>query len=268
MSAAETFRKHRPQAPSGLLAAEAAGLRWLAGATGGVRTVLPLNAIDESSTEILLPRVPHTRPVRPAHAHEFGRRLARTHATGGQWFGRPPADRDAGSPGFIGDLPLTYVTRQDASAHWGTFYAEHRLLPYARQALAQGSVSPSAMDRISVAVQRLQDGDPRLCGPPEPPARIHGDLWSGNVMWDDDGAVLIDPAAHGGHRETDLAMLALFGLPDLDAVLTGYQQENPLADGWPERVAVHQLHPVLVHAVLFGGRYGQQAEDLLARFLD
>ena len=96
------------------------------------------------------------------------------------------------------------------------------------------------------------------------PARIHGDLWSGNVMWTSDGVVLIDPAAHGGHRETDLAMLALFGCPFLDEVRSGYQSVRRLREGWRDRVPLHQLYPLLAHVVLFGGGYGRQTEAAAA----
>jgi fructosamine-3-kinase len=89
-------------------------------------------------------------------------------------------------------------------------------------------------------------------------ARLHGDLWSGNVMWTPEGAVLIDPAAHGGHRETDLAMLALLGCPHLDAVIDGYQWRRRLREGWRDRVGLHQLYPLLAHVVLFGGSYAGQ----------
>ncbi len=97
-----------------------------------------------------------------------------------------------------------------------------------------------------------------LAGPPEPPSRVHGDLWAGNVLWPGGRGALIDPAAHGGHRETDLAMLALFGAPYLDEILRTYDATVPLADGWRSRVPLHQLHPLLVHACLFGADYVPQ----------
>jgi fructosamine-3-kinase len=78
-------------------------------------------------------------------------------------------------------------------------------------------------------------------------------LWSGGRGW------LIDPAAHGGHRETDLAMLDLFGAPHLQQVLRAYTATAPLADGWRSRVPLHQLHPLLVHVCLFGAGYRDQA---------
>ncbi|MBT2519250.1 fructosamine kinase family protein [Streptomyces sp. ISL-90] len=104
--------------------------------------------------------------------------------------------------------------------------------------------------------RRRGTSEPRGGAVDDPPARIHGDLWNGNVLWSADGVVLIDPAAHGGHRETDLAMLALFGCPFLDDVLGAYHRAAPLRAGWRERVALHQLHPLAVHAAGHGRGYG------------
>jgi fructosamine-3-kinase len=104
-------------------------------------------------------------------------------------------------------------------------------------------------------VEAVMDQIGSLAGPAEPPSRIHGDCWAGNVLWSGGRGWLIDPAAHGGHRETDLAMLALFGAPHLDRILVGYQDTVPLAAGWRSRVPLHQLHPLLVHACLFGASY-------------
>ena len=77
---------------------------------------------------------------------------------------------------------------------------------------------------------------------------------------------VIDPAAHGGHREVDLAMLHLFGLPHLPRVMQAYDEAHPLADGWEDRLALHQLFPLLVHACMFGGGYGARAATVAARY--
>ena len=138
---------------------------------------------------------------------------------------------------------------------WADWYAADRLLPYLRQARDAGDLTGAE----ARAVERVCDRLPELAGPAEPPARLHGDLWSGNVLWSGDGAWLIDPAAHGGHRETDLAMLALFGCPHLATILDAYDEAAPLADGWRDRVPLHQLFPLLVHVVLFGRGYADQA---------
>ncbi|MBD0418520.1 fructosamine kinase family protein [Streptomyces sp. TRM S81-3] len=229
----------------GSVRAEAAGLRWLA-AAGTVR--LPaLHGDDEHWLVVDL--VPRGRPTARA-AGRFGRDLAALHAAGAPAFGAPPP----GGPvdAYIGRAPMRNVPGGD----WPRWYAEHRVLPYLRRAVDAGTVQPAEAADVERICERL----PGLAGPAEPPARLHGDLWNGNVLWGGDGQVrLIDPAAHGGHRETDLAMLHLFGCPHLEAVLDGYQQVAPLAEGWAGRVGLHQLFPLLVHAVLFGRGYAEQA---------
>jgi fructosamine-3-kinase len=243
----EVFVKRSATAPPGFYAVEAAGLRWLA-AAGGASVVEPLEVDDD---RIVLPRLTQVAPS-PAAAESFGRGLAATHRAGAPWFGAPPPG--VSGSGFIAELPLPMA---EPSPPWGEFYAGARLRPY-----ADGAWSAS----LDAVCARLAAGDESLTGPPEPPSRLHGDLWSGNVVWTAAGGVLVDPAAHGGHRETDLAMLALFGLPYLDRVLAAYDEAYPLSDGWRDRVALHQLHPLLVHATLFGGGYVAQAEEAAARY--
>src|ERR1700752_755847 len=96
---------------------------------------------------------------------------------------------------------------------------------------------------------------------PAPASRIRGDLWAGNVLWSGGRGWLIDPAAHGGHRETDLAMLALFSAPFLDRIMACDREFPPRAAGWRSRVPLHQLHPLLVHVCLFGRAYRAAALD-------
>ncbi|WP_439692536.1 fructosamine kinase family protein [Curtobacterium sp. SP.BCo] len=243
-------------------AAEAAGLAWLAAAeeTGGTRiarvlgrpspTVLDLELIDDGTPTA-------------AQAERFGRSLAHTHAAGADGWGTP-------APGFPSDGPLRmgrsgtpFVTADDAPSTWGEFFAEYRIRDFVRRIVDTGGFDRTEAALFDRVADRVQDG---TLGAPQPalvgdrPARLHGDLWAGNVLWPSDhdeptGAVLIDANPHGGHGETDLALLALFGLPRLETVIDAYDSESRLADGWQDRVELHQLAPLLLHVFLFGGSY-------------
>ncbi|WP_433788302.1 fructosamine kinase family protein [Actinomycetospora sp. CA-101289] len=226
------------------IAAEAAGLRWLA--EPGVVRVPEVLGTDEG--RMVSTRVPAGRAGDDA-AERFGRELAALHAAGAPAFGSPPPDGPVHA--WIGGARMVNETGDD----WPSWYAEHRVLPYARQAREQGTFSVDDVTVVERACARFD----AVAGPPEAPARLHGDLWTGNVLWAGDSAWVIDPAAHGGHRETDLAMLALFGAPGLETILAAYDEADPLADAWRDRVGLHQLFPLLVHTVLFGGGYGGRA---------
>jgi fructosamine-3-kinase len=238
--------KTRPNAPDDFFPVEARGLRWLGEASG----VEVPDVLAAESDCLILSWVETGRPT-PEAAEQLGRRLAATHRAGAPAFG---ADRD----GYIGTLPLP----NRSAPTWPEFFATRRILPYLKLARDRGAVTPDDAGDIEAVVRRITD----LAGPSEPPARLHGDLWSGNVLWGQDGRTwLVDPAAYAGHRETDLAMLALFGLPQLQRVLDAYTEEAPLADGWEDRVGLHQLFPLLVHACLFGGGYGARAGEVARR---
>jgi fructosamine-3-kinase len=146
---------------------------------------------------------------------------------------------------------------------WGRFYAEQRMLPYARRARDLGHLSEAAAARVDRVAERLISGE---FDDDVPPARIHGDLWSGNLIFTAGGVVLIDPAAHGGHGLTDLAMLHLFGAPHLEAITAAYAEAAGLVGGWVELIALHQLHPLLVHAVSHGPSYGAEAGRIAAKY--
>lgn len=244
----QTYVKTRPDAAADFFAAEAAGLRWLQ-VPNGV-PVVGVHAVTRTS--LTIDRVPSGSAGATA-AEEFGRRLATTHDAGADHFGIGP---DAGpGVGWIGDAPLPL--RTVAPASWGAWYAEDRWLFHARRA----GLPDRALDRV---IGRLASGD---FDDDAPPARIHGDLWSGNVLWSPRGVVLIDPAAHGGHRLTDLAMLALFGTPHLARIHAAYAEASKfLPDDWRDLLGLHQLHPLLVHAELFGGGYRAQVTDVARHY--
>lgn len=254
----EAFVKTRADAAPGEYAAEAAGLRWLA-EPGGLRAPAVLDIADDYlALELIAPG-----RLNRAGEQELGRGLALTHAAGAPRFGRFRGDGDRGNGGgdaaWLGSLRVSNEPTED----WATFYAERRLRPLAALAFDRGTVSYPAIQ----AVERICEQIGELAGPPERPARLHGDLWSGNVLADADGRPwLIDPAAFGGNREVDLAMLALFGGLS-GAVLDSYQDVAPLSEGWEGRVGLYQLLPLLVHAVLFGGSYGASIARTAQRYV-
>jgi fructosamine-3-kinase len=247
----EAFVKTRADCTPGEYATEAHGLEWLA-EPGRLRTPRVLDVGDDYLA---------LEWVTPGHlsaegAEQLGRGLAGTHLTGAPHFGVTRSG--PGSPARFGSLQLP----NDPTDDWPTFYADRRLRPLAQIARERGALGGAGVDAVERVCERL-DG---LVGPPEPPSRLHGDLWSGNVMADADGHPwLIDPSAYGGHREVDLAMLRLFGPPP-GRVFAAYEELAPLAEGWEERVELYQLLPLLVHALLFGGSYAPAAERVAMRY--
>jgi fructosamine-3-kinase len=237
------FVKHHARPPAAMFACEARGLSWLADA-GGLRVPRVLGyGAGWLALEYLAP-APRVRDFDA----RLGRGLALVHRAGAPGFGLDHAN-------FLATLPQDNRATDD----WPTFWIERRLVPTARVAIERGR-GPARWLRDLEAIARVL---PAIAGDPEPPARLHGDLWSGNVHVDDTGSpALIDPAVYGGHREVDLAMLALFGTVS-PAMAAAYDEVWPLGEGWRDRVALWQLYPLLVHAVLFGGGYAGQVQHAL-----
>jgi fructosamine-3-kinase len=245
--------RHRKEwlgAPEGFFAAEARGLAWLADAenSGGV----PVARVLAVGADFIELEQVATAQATPEAAERFGRQLAATHVAGAPAFGAAP-------PGWVGPA---WIGRQGQDnrpeSSWGRFYAEQRVRPFVHAAVRVGHLDAAAgrrLDRLCDSIARGDFDDGRA------PARIHGDLWAGNVLHSARGVVLIDPAAHGGHGLTDVAMLALFGAPGLDHTLAAYAEAADLGAGWRDLLGLHQLHPLAVHAVSHGPAYGEALVD-------
>lgn len=269
----QTFTKRDPIGRTSLLG-EAAGLRWFAEAEaeGGLHAA---KVISVSERELVEERI-STRYPSVEMARRAGAALARTHAAGAPWWGCPP-------PGWSGSHRIDHsltptVNEADAASSWGAFFAEHRVMTYVRVLRDEGSYGTREAEMFERLASRLVAGvydtpQPALVGRQgHDVARLHGDLWAGNLLWDANaqnltGAALIDPMAYGGHAETDLATLDLFGCTYLDELLRGYDEVSALADGWRERVALHQLPILLLHCVLFGGHYLAATLNAARRYL-
>ena len=255
---------------------EAAGLAWLA--EGGARVP---KVIEATRTRLVTERIAEAAPTAEA-ARQLGAMLAHLHASGAPWFGvAPPGYPDPArhnpATGWMGAAPLPLLAAPSDSAStpetaglpeavapqqttgWGHFYANYRIRPY----LAR-TFSAAEKAEVEALCARLESG---ALDHPQPQAvrdagftaaRIHGDLWSGNIMWGRSGPTLIDPAGQGGHAEGDLATLHTFGAPHLAHIIAGYQEVSPLAPGWEQRIGLHQLHILTVHCYLFGRSYVPQ----------
>ena len=232
------FVKTHRAPPPGFFTTEAAGLSWLASADAvALPTVL---AVSDGPPAFLALSWIEPGDATPATDPELGRLLAALHRAGAPCFGRDDR-RTTGSRA----LP------NEPTATWSAFYASCRLLPLARLARDAAALTPSTIDDLIALAGRLDE----LGVPDEPPARLHGDLWAGNRIVGIGGTSwLVDPAAHGGHREFDLAMMRLFGGFGAGC-FDAYAEAYPLADGWEARVSLHQIAPLVVHAIKFGGGY-------------
>ena len=276
-----------------MIATEAAGLRWLGQGVDGLAAggVLLVPAVVATQGPALALEWLEAVAREPAHEEALGRGLAHLHAAGAPSHGWSPSGRVC-----LGPLEVPAVGREDGSREdgsredgsggdaagadgtgedgagagedaagapegWAETWRRDRLAPLVRRARDVGGLDAGG----AAALERLGERAADLLGPAVPPARLHGDLWWGNVLPLADGrAALVDPAAHGGPAEVDLAMLALFG-PLPDRLVAAYQDVSTLPDGWRDRLPLHQVTPLLVHAALFGGSYGARAVDVARR---
>ena len=256
------YKKSRLYAPERFFECEGKGLKWLSEAHkyGGPRVA---EVFDWGNSYLNIERI-DTHSATPMAAFEFGASLAHMHDYGAKYFGEPPADYDGTC--YFGPLSDPVEMPTGTWSNVIDYLADGRLRPMVELGIDRGELTQSDLDLTNEVINALPD----LLGKAaeDKPARVHGDLWSGNVLWtkSSDGehteAVLIDPAAHGGHREEDLAMLHLFGISYFRQILDGYQSVHPLKAGFEQRMIIWQLYPIAGHCVFFGGGYVSEYRNM------
>jgi fructosamine-3-kinase len=246
------FVKTHQRADPGMFPAEARGLTWLREAVAlRIPEVLAVSDGSQAGPHFLALEYLHPAKKNAHFDEQLGRGLADLHRFGAPRFG---LDHD----NFIGSLPQN----NSPSESWTDFYRERRLRAQLILAVDSGRLDTGLTRRFENLLSKLA----ALLGPPEPPSRLHGDLWGGNLHVDEQGApCLLDPAAYGGHREVDLAMMRLFG-GFAARSFQAYAESFPLAPGSEERVALYQLYPVMVHLNLFGKSYSPAVERTVERY--
>ncbi|WP_421777310.1 fructosamine kinase family protein [Gardnerella sp. DNF01180P] len=256
------YKKSRLYAPERFFECEGKGLKWLSEAHkyGGPRVA---EVFDWGNGYLNIERI-DTHSATPMAAFEFGASLAHMHDYGAKYFGEAPAAYDGKC--YFGPLSDPVEMPTGTWSNVIDYLADGRLRPMVELGIARGELTQSDLDLTNEVIDALPD----LLGKAaeDKPARVHGDLWSGNVLWtkSSDGehteAVLIDPAAHGGHREEDLAMLHLFGISYFRQILDGYQSVHPLKAGFEQRMIIWQLYPIAGHCVFFGGGYVSEYRNM------
>ncbi len=246
-SGAPLFLKTNPNVDRDFFQAEADGLDALRKSkTLLVPKCIAIDDFDGYHFLILEYLLQSTQRDYPA----LGRGLAELHLCSHDYYGW---EKD----NYIGSLEQTNAFLKD----WPEFYAEYRILALSQKAFNAGYINRQDLKAIESFLYRY----PELI-PKEKPALVHGDLWSGNVLYTNEGSpALIDPAVYYGHREMDLAMMHLFGgFPQ--AVFDSYTAHYPLEGDWQSRIKYQQLYPLLVHLVLFGTSYRSACREIWQPF--
>jgi fructosamine-3-kinase len=228
---------------------EARGLILLANA-GAIRVPRPLFDGKFHQQVYLVMEALEGGTAGPDFWEKFGHSMGALHGNHAERFGLE-------YPNYIGKI------HQENTWHdrWHEFYANQRIMCNVYKAKERQLLNMEDVELAEKFCVKLKD-----LVPEERPSLLHGDLWNGNYIATADGLpAIFDPAVYYGHRETDLAMARLFG--GFDArFFAAYQEAWPLQPGWEERVPIFQLYPLLIHLLLFGGKYRGQVEEILRKF--
>ena len=185
----------------------------------------------------------------PVDWEKAGRLLAELHSVTSNEFGFDHNN-------YIGSLPQY----NNVHTTWGEFFVHQRLMPQIELAIDEGKLDHSDLSLFEKFFAKVHE-----LFPVEKPSLLHGDLWSGNMLFSNQGPAIYDPAVYFGHREMDIAMTKLFGgFPE--SFYVSYNEVYPMEKGWQKRIDYCNLYPLLVHVNLFGGGYVNDVRNILRHF--
>ncbi|WP_337871811.1 fructosamine kinase family protein [Ignavibacterium sp.] len=246
------FLKKNFSAPNDMFFKEANGLEELKKAN----TIRVPEVILVDKNFILLEQISSGKKSK-SFEEDFGRAFARLHKFSAEHFGFYEDN-------YIGSTPQKNIPSEDEKNDWIKFYFDKRILFQYKLLESNGYADSAIKKRIALLenkIEEILDGNENI------PSLLHGDLWSGNYLIDENGnACLIDPAVYYGNREADLAMTKLFG-GFSSTFYNSYRETFPLADGYEYRENIYKLYHVMNHLNLFGGGYYHQTISLMDYYL-
>jgi fructosamine-3-kinase len=246
------FLKWNQSAPNNFFEVEAKGLELLGSANADVRvpSVVATQPHTPDRPGFLLMEYIREGAGDSSDSFNFGVELAKLHNTKGKHFGLSYEN-------YIGSLPQKNGEYDD----WVSFFVERRIDPQLKMAIDSGKLSQGLLSHWNQLGKKLNE-----LLPPTEPSLIHGDLWGGNYLFDENGnGVLIDPAVYYGHPEMDLAFTRMFG-GFSGTFYEGYESVSPLENRFSDRVPIYNMYPLLVHVNLFGGHYASQFESFIRKY--
>ena len=209
---------------------------------------------DVSQTYLLMEYIESTKQAKCAQEIAAAKVISDMHSV----------TNDARMYGYYYDTTIASFTQKNEQTqyNWALFLGQMRIMPMAKICYDKGDISKETVGRLDLLCRELYR---RIDLASIEPSLLHGDLWSGNILFNINGATLLDPALSFGDKEMDLAYILMFDTFG-DTFFESYQEVHTISDDFYEvKVPLYQIYPLLVHVALYGGAYVKQLETLLKR---
>ncbi|MEA3433011.1 MAG: fructosamine kinase family protein [Campylobacterota bacterium] len=209
---------------------------------------------DVTETHLLLEYIKETKQANCTQEIEAAKILTALHSV----------TNESRMYGYYYDTSIASFSQKNEQTqyNWTLFLGQMRIMPMAKICYDKGAISKQILERLEGLCRELYK---RIDMSMITPSLLHGDLWSGNILFNMNGAVLIDPAIYFGDREMELAFILMFNTFG-ETFFDSYTEMHPLSeDFYNTKVPLYQIYPLLVHVALYGSSYVGQLEEVLKR---